>query len=82
MGRPTLLGIFLFLSGGSKWEALIEHHLDNYHIEIDAVGRVEALRGSIGNFDKHHAMVVEAIPRWCPNTNTFLCQYGELGISL
>lgn len=42
----------------------------------------EALRGSIGSFDKHHAMVAEAISRWCPDTNTFLCQYDELGISL
>lgn len=62
-----------FLARGRKWEALIE---------IDVVGMAEALRGSIGSFDKHHAMVAEAISRWCPDTNTFLCQYGELRISL
>lgn len=71
-----------FSVGGRKWEALIEHCLSNYRTEIDAVNMVEALRGSIGSFNKHHAMVAEVISRWCPDTNTFLCQYNKLGISL
>lgn len=63
-----------FSSGGSRWEALIEHYLNNYHIERNVMGMAEALDGSVGNFDKHQVMVAEEISRWCPNTNTFLCQ--------
>lgn len=56
--------------------------LNHYCMEIYIVGMTEALHGFIGNFDKHHAMVAEAISKWCSDTNTFLCQYRELGISL
>lgn len=42
----------------------------------------KALHSSISSFNKHHVMVVEAISRWCPDTNTFLRQYGKPGILL
>lgn len=75
MGRQALQRLFFFFfpSGGSKWETLIGYCLDQYHTKIDTIGMVEALRGSINSFDKHHAMVAEAILRWCPDTNIFLC---------
>lgn len=70
------------MGGGGKWDPLVKYCLDSYCVEIDVVGMAEALRGFIDTFDKHHVMVVEVISRWCPDTDTFLCQYGELGISL
>lgn len=69
-----------FSARGRKWEALFKYCLSNYRIEIDVIGMARALHGFIGSFDKHHAMVAKAISRWCPNINTFLCQYSELGI--
>lgn len=60
----------------------MEYCVDRYHIEIDAVGIAEALLGSVSNFNRHNAMLGEAFLRWIPDTNTFLCQYGELKISL
>lgn len=58
-----------------KWESTMEHCLSNYHAKINVVGMADALRCFVGSFNKHHAMVAEAISRWCPNINTFLCQY-------
>lgn len=42
----------------------------------------KALHGSTANFDKHHEMAADVVSRWDPDTNTFLYQYGELGIWL
>lgn len=87
LGKAEWVGRFYrgyssFSIGGSRWEAFTEHCLNNYCTKVDVVGMAEALHGSINSFDKHNAMVTKPILRWCPDTNTFLGQYDELGISL
>lgn len=42
----------------------------------------EAIKESIDTINCRNAMMIEALQRWCPDTNEFFTWYGEVGITL